>query len=252
MVLLVKNFETKNSRGLQRITITDLNAQNYLSKDMDITLIDLLLFYGKHSNPSNTAGWNGLMENFYKSSSFSVSKIITLPFVDAPPSNYDTVLTFLIEAAKRCSENKQQHCFVTFDQPLYLKAREIISSIDPNDDPHNLKCVIVRVGGFHALMSFLGSIGFIMDGSGLKEALSEIYSTDKALQGHVFSRALRGHQLVQIALASIIFISIQLIDPERELLTDLLTKIKSEDFNNLIQHEIFLEVKKNLNCISKN
>ena len=43
----------------------------------------------------------------------------------------------------------------------------------PNDDIHN---VIVRLGGFHLLMSFLGSISYVMAGSGLKEALSCYYA----------------------------------------------------------------------------
>lgn len=58
------------------------------------------------------------------------------------------------------------------------------------------------------LMSFLGCIGYIMDGSGLKEALSRIYATnsvDKMLNGHAYSRSIRGHTLLRLALSMIIF-----------------------------------------------
>ena len=57
---------------------------------------------------------------------------------------------------------------VTFDQPLWMKATEII----------NAKCMgIVRtVGGFHLLISFLGRIGGLMKGSGLEEALAVVFT----------------------------------------------------------------------------
>ena len=35
--------------------------------------------------------------------------------------------------------------------------------------------IIVRLGGFHQLMSFLGSIECAMEGSGLKNALETVY-----------------------------------------------------------------------------
>lgn len=53
-------------------------------------------------------------------------------------------------------------------------------------------------------MSFFGAIGYIMQGSGLKEVLSEIYapkSLKKMLNGHAYARALRAHTLLQLTLA---------------------------------------------------
>ena len=72
---------------------------------------------------------------------------------------------------------------ITFDQPLWLKAVEIIRAKS-----------VCRLGGFHTLMSFMGSIGSMMKGSGLYEALG----TKTFRKG--CSRALRGHFLVQAAL----------------------------------------------------
>jgi len=65
-----------------------------------------------------------------------------------------------------------------------MKARDIIAMADQNS---KLSTTIVWFGGFHLLMSFMGSIGYIMGGSGLKELLSVIYepiSVDKMLTGH--------------------------------------------------------------------
>lgn len=49
----------------------------------------------------------------------------------------------------------------TFDQPLYWKATDIVAS-KKNNPSENLTNVVVRLGGFHLLMSYLGSVGFIM------------------------------------------------------------------------------------------
>lgn len=62
-------------------------------------------------------------------------------------------------------------------------------------------------------MSFLGSIGTIMYGSGLKEYLNIIYvekSVDKIMTRHAYSRAVRAHILVQNVLTSKIFTFIDL------------------------------------------
>ena len=67
--------------------------------------------------------------------------------------------------------------------------------------------IIVLLGRFHLILSFLCCIGYIMNGSGLKEALSTIYApnaVDLMLKGRDYSRAVRGHFLVQLALIKII------------------------------------------------
>lgn len=56
-------------------------------------------------------------------------------------------------------------------------------------------------------MSFLGSIGYIMSGSGIKEVLSTVYamnSIDKMLSGHNFAQALHAHFLMHEALGHLL------------------------------------------------
>ncbi|CAH0558731.1 unnamed protein product [Brassicogethes aeneus] len=57
------------------------------------------------------------------------------------------------------------------------------------------------------IMCFLGCMCHVMDGSGMKEALSTIYAAnfvDKLLNGHAYARAIRAHMLVRLALGKII------------------------------------------------
>ena len=71
----------------------------------------------------------------------------------------------------------------------------------------DLKSVVLRLGGLHIEMSFLGCIGHVMAGSGLKEFFELVYATNAA--GHMLSakalaRAVRGHFLVDSALNALL------------------------------------------------
>ena len=57
-------------------------------------------------------------------------------------------------------------------------------------------------------MSFLGSIGAIMKGSGLEDLLAQVYADNcitHMISGKAVSRAIRGHLLVESSLMSLIF-----------------------------------------------
>ena len=111
---------------------------------------------------------------------------------------------------------------ITFDQPLWVKAVEIVQS-------ENLP-IVVRLGSFHTLGSFVGSIGMSMEGSGLEEAFGEIYAGNVVphmLSGKAYTRALRCHFLVHAALMYKIYQEvIEEIEPS-----------DVQEVMNLIQHE---------------
>ncbi|KYM95812.1 hypothetical protein ALC62_13539 [Cyphomyrmex costatus] len=157
----LKQYERKGSAGLQSVVVENPDEETY--HPIDFTFSDILWLYGKNKNPTATPGWNGFMQKMTNSDDYATSKIIPLPFVNASPSDLNTIFTVLIEASRRTIAQNQEVCVVTFDQPLYYKAKEIVASIDPQNDPYNLRSIFVRLGGFHMLMSFLASIGFIME-----------------------------------------------------------------------------------------
>ncbi|CAB3252778.1 unnamed protein product [Arctia plantaginis] len=170
--------------------------QKYLQKKVDV-----IWFYGK-CKAFPLPGWNGYIEHVTSNIvDFSKSKISFLPFVQQPASNYNTIYTTLLCALEDAKRHNHTVCIITFDQPLFAKAREIVSAAPEGSE---LSKIIVRLGGFHLLMSFFGAIGYIMHGSGLKEVLSEIYvpkSLEKMLNGHDYARAVRAHTLLQLTLA---------------------------------------------------
>ncbi|GBM15649.1 hypothetical protein AVEN_95270-1 [Araneus ventricosus] len=135
---------------------------------------------------------------------FSISGILFLPFISQPASVYNTIYTTLLCALENAKRYGHDVCIVTFDQPLYTKAREIVAAAPEGSD---LSKIVIRLGGFHLLSSFFGAIGYIMQGSGIKEVLSLIYapnSLDKMLTGHAYARAVRAHTLLHLTLTTVI------------------------------------------------
>lgn len=49
-----------------------------------------------------------------------------LPFINASPTDDSTLYTALDNAAKIVMKEGMKTCIVTFDQPLYIKAHDII------------------------------------------------------------------------------------------------------------------------------
>ncbi|KAJ8043657.1 hypothetical protein HOLleu_10852 [Holothuria leucospilota] len=97
---------------------------------------------------------------------------------------------------------------ITFDQPLYWKAAEIIRASPENS---RLKEIVLMLGTFHTLMNLLGAIGTLMDGTGLKTTLEVVYGETAVVHimtGKSVQRAIRSHLLVDKCLHQIIVKSV--------------------------------------------
>ena len=74
--------------------------------------------------------------------------------------------------------------------------------------PHSpLSGVVIRLGGFHLLLSFMGSIGAIMAGSGLEEMWETVYAKNSVvhmMNGRAYARGIRAHFISQSALATLL------------------------------------------------
>ena len=254
----LQNFQRGVHAGLKNIVIEDVTINNPLTQN-HVEPTDLLWFYGNYIRRENLSGWNSFMEQCTQVKPFNISKIIPVPFVNAPPSSYDTIFTVLIEANEKCITQNQKHVFVTFDQPLYQKAREIVECCKGTPNEKKINKIVVRLGGFHMLMSYLGAVGYVMDGSGLKDAFCQLYaevSAEKALTGHAYSRAIRGHILIQNALSHIIFSSMNLSESEVFVLKNLLEYVGKSEFHTLLEQNDIEEIRKKfvdkLNLIKEN
>ena len=139
--------------------------------------------------------WSGFVQNISQGVHQGKAKILILPIIDLNPSGYSCIYSTLLFVQDQTLQLDIKTPCLTFDQPLWQKAQEIVvaKSLD----------FTILLGGFHTLMSFVGSIGHFMQGSGLSEALGTIYgesTVNKMLSGKSIVRALRGLFLTEKAL----------------------------------------------------
>ena len=148
--------------------------------------------------------WSGMMQTIHKEGNHpGKSSVLFLPMADMDPSNLtciSSMLWYVCDLAKCYGVNP----IITFDQPLYWKAMLIIDSESSQSD---LKSVVVRLGGLHLQMSFLGCVGHLMAASGLTEVLEVMYAENTVkhiVSGKAMSRAIRGHLMILAALNTIL------------------------------------------------
>ncbi|KAJ8887673.1 hypothetical protein PR048_013891 [Dryococelus australis] len=207
----MKGLIPLNGTGLQKIKITGLDISDILKK----SVCSMLWIFGSVNKFQRKA-----LPPSPKT--FDESREFCMQFVNAPLNNYDTILTVLSVALDESKKLTQKTCIVTFDQLLYLKARDIVGA---SDQTSKLSKIIFTPGGLYILMSFLDSIGYIMARSGLKEVLSIIHapnSVDMMLTCHTHSRAVRGHLLLHLAMSKITFEDLEISEEQSTAMREIL------------------------------
>ena len=93
-----------------------------------------------------------------------------LPLIDLNPGDESCIYSTLLHIKHLAESLVILTPSITFDQPLWLKAVEIVSSKKLN--------IVVRLGGFHGLVSFAESVGASMEGCGVEKLLQHICETN--------------------------------------------------------------------------
>ena len=139
--------------------------------------------------------WSGFMQHVSTGSHPETADILFLPIIDLKSSDESCIYSTLKFIQSQASRLNIEPPCITFDQPLWIKAVKIISAKSLN--------IFGTLGGFHMMMSFKESIGFVMNGSGLSDVLEMAYGPNAIshmMRGKAVSRAIRGHFLVDSAL----------------------------------------------------
>ena len=129
------------------------------------------------------------------------SVVTMLPVINLSATNMTALHSLLCFVVEQSKNNKLPTPSITFDQPLYVKAYEIAMS--------NKIEIFVRLGGFHQLMSFLGSIGSLMKGIILRKTLETAYvqlTVGHTMTGKAFTKAVRGHMMSACAVLSLLLL----------------------------------------------
>ena len=118
------------------------------------------------------------------------TQIVYLPLIDKAPADPATITSALLKAQAVTGATGQEYVIFTADQQLYKVAVHVMW-----ENQALFSNVYLRLGGMHLLMSYVGSIGSLMAGSGMTEILSEAFAgVLKMLTGKTYPdnvRALR-------------------------------------------------------------
>ena len=114
--------------------------------------------------------------------------------IDMPPAEYDTVLTSMLQVKGLSEAAGQPFTLLTFDQQLYRYAAEIQWVLPEVFPPSSF---VLRLGGMHMLMSFVGAVGNLMAATGLSDGMSSAFAgVDKMLIGKKFPMCMRALRMV--------------------------------------------------------
>lgn len=104
----MKRCNVRKNAGLSAIPITDVHEKFQVAGEILPTPPDLLWLHGKSSHTAQIPGWNGFMEQVTENIQFNRSKVVFLPFIHAPPTDYDTIMTALLEACKKAENTPKK------------------------------------------------------------------------------------------------------------------------------------------------
>ena len=145
-------------------------------------------------------GWTGFNILVRDETDVNKDNIGYLPTIDAPATNMSTVFEVLNQSPKIKDTLKLQAIVVVFDQALYAKATEIKWK-----HSEKFESIVLRMGAFHTICTFLGIIGKRFQDAGLKDICIESGvvtegSVSGVLEGRRYNRAVRFHKLMYEAL----------------------------------------------------
>ena len=143
--------------------------------------------------------WDGYMQTVNTGNHPGWASTFFMPMIDLKSTYLVCILSAMHSVAEQSSKYDMAPV-LTFDQLLYWKS---VSIKEQQVESPALKTIVLRIGGFHQMMSFLGSVGYIMQRSGLQALFKVICaegSINTMLNGKDISRATRAHALIYMVL----------------------------------------------------
>ena len=205
----------------------------FQDSDREVDILWELSFSFKQESPN----WQGMMHTLHRENDHpGQSSVVFLPMIDMYSGDKTCILSTLEFLCKLASKHHVTP-IITFDQPLYWKAAEIILDAVQSS---SLKGIVLLLGCFHTFMNLLGAIGTLMKDTGLSKVLETVYGENAMvhmMSGKSVQRSFRGHLLVDKCLNHMIVSSIVDENPKFASLVD-----QSEDmYTKLVEGDTTLE-----------
>jgi len=148
----IKSIPVDNLTGLSNFIFRNVDELYPSKKYFEvISSYDVLWMMGKFLQIKNFPGWQGYMNKITQTRDHEVSTIVSIPFIMAPPNDINTIYTSMKLAIDHIKDINLKTILITFDLPLYMKSLNIVLSSSKDS---NIKSIVLRLGGFHILMSF--------------------------------------------------------------------------------------------------
>ena len=153
------------------------------------------MFLCKITQDESTPEYNGFNTEMARAQGHTIkpsTKAIYTPLIDMKPSDPDTIMTAMVESQRMTQATNQLVTLFTTDQQLYRVAVDVLWAY-----PKQFLNFILRLGGMHMVMSFIGAVGTLMANSGLEELMNSAFGgVLKMLSGKKFPQNLRALRMV--------------------------------------------------------
>jgi hypothetical protein len=168
-----------------------------------------------------------------------VTSIGYCPFLPQSPTDPNVVREALHICIRSSRKLGMQHTVVTQDEAVYE-----ISYTLRHQNPGEYSDVVLRLGGFHLLMNFLGAIGKLMSGTGLKELfvtgkLLMEGTANKIMSGKGYYQAINAHMRVYEATMSLRWSAFENWCLSREMNLDVMSEVSGlvDHVGNVLQDD---------------
>lgn len=166
------------------------------SKKSDLAWVAARLSRSDNQSVPGWAGWVSLTgKPEYETASAKTTVDYMVP-IHKPITENITVQQILRICQKASQDVNQEVTIITFDLAVVMKAYSIMWQ-----NPEEFGDVLVRIGVFHTICSYLGVLGKMMTGTGFEDIVIEAGicasgSLDQVMRGKHYNRAMRVHKLM--------------------------------------------------------
>ena len=138
--------------------------------------------------------------SFYKQDRIKETVMTYLTPIPKPITDYQTISEMFERSRELRLQSNMQYCHITLDIGAAMKAYQVLWS-----NPQIWYDIIIHLGDFHAMMTFFGTIGCFVKGSGFEEIIFQVGlcssgSIKGVISGKHYNRAWYVHEVFSAAI----------------------------------------------------
>lgn len=161
-------FQTINDENTDEL----IRVITHLSKLIDTAYIAIKFIISCNSSDVVIfPGWTGFNTLLFDDEIPDESRVGYLTIINANPTEYPTIYAILKRSIEIADKLKLKYSVVVFDEGLYAKIQQVRWK-----EKEFYERLVIRLGEFHVIMSYLSAISKLFAGGGLK-VMSQLFLT---------------------------------------------------------------------------